>query len=152
MEAGGNGAGVDFQHARSACLAAMFRFPAVAVLGALLALAALTGASDPSPIEDARIEYLLTVVGSLQDAQFIRNGKAYDSKAAVDHLRTKLRAAGSRVQTAEDFIRACASESSISGTPYEIRFADGTVLLAADFLRQKLLEFDALRGSRESRR
>jgi len=130
----------------------MFRFPAVAVLGALLALAPLTGASDPSPIEDARIDYLLTAVGSLQDAQFIRNGKPYDSKAAVDHLRTKLRAAGSRVQTAEDFIRVCASESSISGKPYEIRFADGTVLLAADFLRQKLLEFDALRGSGESRR
>jgi len=130
----------------------MFRFPAVAVLGALLALAALTGASDSSPIEDARIEYLLTAVGSLQDAQFIRNGKPYDSKAAVDHLRTKLRAAGSRVQTAEDFIRVCASESSISGKPYEIRFADGTVLRAADFLRQKLLEFDALRGSGESRR
>jgi len=129
----------------------MFRLPAVAVLGALLALAALTGASDHSPIEDARIEYLLTAVGSLQDAKFIRNGKTYDSKAAVDHLRSKLRAAGSRVQTAEDFIRVCASESSISGKPYEIRFADGTVLRAADFLRQKLLEFDALRGSGESR-
>ena len=130
----------------------MVKLPAVAVLGALLAFAALTGASDPSPIEDARIEYLLTVVASLQDAQFIRNGNTYDSKAAVDHLRTKLRAAGSRVQTAEDFIRDCASKSSISGNPYEIRFADGTVLLAADFLRQKLLEFDALRESVESRR
>jgi len=125
----------------------MFRFPAVAVLGALLAFAGLTAASDPSPVEDARIEYLLAVVASLQDAQFIRNGKAYDSKAAVDHLRTKLRAAGSRVQTAEDFIRDCASESSISGKPYAIRFADGTVLLAADFLRQKLLEFDVSRRS-----
>ena len=125
----------------------MLRFPTVAVLGALLAFAGLTGASTPAPIEDARIEYLLAVVASLQDAQFIRNGKAYDSKAAVDHLRTKLRAAGSRVQTAEDFIRACASESSISGKPYEIRFADGTVLLAADFLRQKLLEFDVSRRS-----
>jgi hypothetical protein len=129
----------------------MLRFPAVAVLGALLAFAALTGASDPSPIEDARIEYLLNVVASLQDAQFIRNGKTYDSKAAVAHLRTKLRAAGSRVQTAEDFIRDCASESSISGKPYEIRFADGTVLRTADFLRQKLLEFDARQGSGASR-
>jgi hypothetical protein len=129
----------------------MFRFPAAAVLGALVAFAALTGASAPSPVEDARIEYLLTVIGSLQDAQFIRNGKTYDSKAAVDHLRLKLRAAGSRVQTAEDFIRDCASESSISRKSYEIRFADGTVLLAADFLRQKLLEFDARRGARASR-
>jgi hypothetical protein len=123
----------------------------VAVLVALAAFAGLTGASVPSPVEDARIEYLLTVVGSLQDAQFIRNGKTYDSKAAVEHLRLKLRSAGSRVQTAEDFIRDCASESSISGKPYEIHFADGTVLLAADFLRQKLLEFDARRVSRARR-
>jgi hypothetical protein len=129
----------------------MFRLPAVAVLGALLALATLTGASDPAPIEDARIEYLLTAVASLQGAQFIRNGKTYDSKAAVEHLRRKLRAAGARVQTAEDFIRDCASESSISGKPYEIRFADGTVLRAADFLRQKLLEFDVRRAAGASR-
>ena len=113
---------------------------------ALLSLAALARAGDPSPIEHSRIEYLLAVVASLHDAQFIRNGKAYDNQAAANHLRTKLRAAGPRVKTAEDFIRYCASESSISGKPYEIRFADGRVSLSADFLRQKLLEFDA--GSR----
>jgi hypothetical protein len=55
------------------------------------------------------------------------------------------------VQTAEDFIRDCASDSSISGTPYEIRFADGTVLRAADFLRQKLVEFDVRRAAGTSR-
>ena len=109
---------------------------------ALLTLAAIARAADPSPIERSRIEYLLAVLGSLPDAQFIRNGKAYDSRAAVDHLRTKLRASGSRVQTAEDFVRYCGSQSSVSGRPYEIRFADGRVILAADFLRQKLLEFD----------
>ena len=53
------------------------------------------------------------------------------------HLRLKLRAAGSRVSTAEDFIRYCATESSVSGKPYEIR-----VLPSAAFLRQKLEEFD----------
>lgn len=79
----------------------------------------------------------------MHDAQFIRNGKAYDSAAAASHLRAKLRVAGGRVKTAEDFIRYCASQSSVSGEPYEIRFADGRVILSADFLRQKLLEFDA---------
>lgn len=60
-------------------------------------------------------------------------------------MRTKLRIAGSHVKTAEDFIRYCASESSVSGKPYEIRFPDGRVVYSADFLRQKLREFDKQR-------
>jgi len=114
---------------------------------ALLALAPLANAVDRSPVEDARIEYLLGVIASLHDAQFIRDGTAYDSTAAVKHLRNKLAVARSHVKTADDFIRYCASQSSVSGKPYEIRFHDGRVVLSADFLRQQLIEFD-----RESRR
>ena len=106
---------------------------------ALLTLATVASASERLPAEEVRIEYLLAVVASLQDAQFIRNGTTYDSKAAVDHLRTKLRAAGSRVQTAEDFIRDCASKSSISGQPYEIRFADGDFLAQLEFRRRAMV-------------
>ena len=107
-----------------------------------LAVAAVGPAGESAPTENSRIEYLLTVIASLPDAQFIRNGKAYDGKAAADHMRTKLRFAGPRVRTAEDFIRYCASQSSLSGQPYEIRFADGRAVRSADFLRQKLVEFD----------
>ena len=114
---------------------------------ALLAIATIASADNRVPAEDARIEYLLTVVASLQDAQFIRNGTAYDSTAAVKHMRAKLHIAGSRVKTAEDFIRYCASESAVSGQPYQIRFADGRVVLSADFLRQKLAELDAGSGA-----
>ena len=110
---------------------------------ALLTLATVATATERLPAEDVRIEYLLAVVASLQDAQFIRNGTAYDSTAAVRHMRTKLRLAGGRVKTAEDFIRYCGSESSLSGKPYEIYFPDGRVVLSGDFLRQKLAEFDA---------
>ncbi len=117
----------------------MFR-PGIA---ALLLVAAAAWAADVAPAERARIDYLLQVIGSMHDAKFIRNGQAYDSADAVAHLRTKLRAAASRVHSAEDFIRYCASESSVTGTPYEIRFADGHVVRSADFLTQKLLEFDA---------
>jgi len=84
----------------------------------------------------------LAIVASMHDAQFIRNGTSYDSAAAANHLRVKLRAAGSRIKTAEDFIRYCAAASSVSGIPYEIRFADGRVIRSADFLRGKLSEFD----------
>ncbi|HXW73623.1 MAG TPA: DUF5329 family protein [Steroidobacteraceae bacterium] len=115
----------------------MLRFTAVA----FLTLAAAAHADAPTPAENARINYLLGVVASLHDAQFIRHGVAYDSSAAVNHLRAKLRAAGARVKTAE-FIRYCASQSSVSGRPYEIRFPDGRVVPSADFLRQKLSEFD----------
>jgi hypothetical protein len=116
----------------------MFRLFVVA----LLMVSAAANAGDRSSAERARIEYLLAIVASLHDAQFIRNGTPYDSAAAVQHLRLKLRAAASRVKTAEDFIRYCASASSVSGAPYEIRFSDGRVVRAADFLQRKLLEFD----------
>jgi hypothetical protein len=56
--------------------------------------------------------------------------------------------AGSRVKTAEDFIRYCGSESAVSGRPYEIRFPDGRVVRSADFLRQKLIDFDKANGRR----
>ena len=115
---------------------------------AVLALGSVASAVDRLPAEDARIEYLLAMVGSLPDAQFIRNGTAYDSAAAVEHMRAKLGVAGSRVKTAEDFIRYCGSESSISGKPYEIRFPDGHVVRSADFLRQKLSDFDRANGRR----
>ena len=109
----------------------------------LLSFSTFVFADGIAPGESARIEYLLTAIGSLPDAQFVRNGTAYDAKAAVEHLRSKLRYAGSRVRTAEDFIRYCASASSVSGKPYEIRFSDGHVMSSAEFLRQKLLQFDA---------
>jgi hypothetical protein len=108
----------------------------------LLTLAGVVHASDRVPIEEARIEYLIAVIGSLPGGQFIRNGKAYDAKAAVNHLRFKLRYAGSSVRTAEDFIRYCATQSSMSGEPYQIRFPDGHSVTSAVFLRQKLVEFD----------
>ena len=75
---------------------------------------------------------------TLQGVSFIRNGLEYDAAKAADHLRLKLRAAGDRVRTAEDFIRLCGSKSSLSGEPYRIRFPDGTSMDVEAFLRQKL--------------
>jgi hypothetical protein len=107
----------------------------------VLSLGVLTHASSPPSLEGAKIEYLIGSIESLQNAQFIRNGVAYDSRAAAEHLRLKLRAAGSRIATAEDFIRLCASVSSVSGTPYQIRFSDGHTVTSEAYLRQKLAIF-----------
>jgi hypothetical protein len=107
----------------------------------VLSLGTFAHAAVPDVAERQKIDYLIATIETLRDAQFVRNGKAYDAKAAADHLRLKLRAAGSRITTAEEFIRYCASVSSISGMPYLIRFADGREISSEDYLRQKLAEF-----------
>ncbi len=112
-------------------------------LGLILSLGSLASAAELTTFERGRIDYLIATVETLQGAQFIRNGTSYDAKAAADHMRLKLRAAGSRVGTAEDFIRLCASVSSISGKPYLIKFADGRMMSSEAYLRQKLAEFPA---------
>jgi hypothetical protein len=107
----------------------------------LFAMGASANSGTPIPLEAQKIEYLIAAIETLPNAQFIRNGSAYDGKDAADHLRLKLKSAGSRVVTAEDFIRLCASVSSVSGLPYQIRFADGHTVTSETFLRQKLQEF-----------
>jgi hypothetical protein len=93
--------------------------------------------------EQAKIAYLIDSIAALHDGHFIRNGVEYDSAQAADHLRLKLRAAGSRVHTAAQFIVRCATGSSMSGQPYTIRFADGKVVEAAAFLRARLAMYVA---------
>lgn len=109
----------------------------------LLAISVISHAEEVDVMEGQKIDYLIAAIETLENAEFIRNGKSYDAKSAADHLRLKRRKAKSRVKTAEDFIKYCASASSMSGKPYQIRFADGRVLLTADYLRQKLAEFEA---------
>ena len=92
--------------------------------------------------EEQRIEHLLRTVESLKGAVFIRNGTEYDAREAGRHLRQKLKLAGDRVKTAEDFIETCASRSSISGRAYTIRLADGTITETAPFFRARLRDYD----------
>jgi hypothetical protein len=91
--------------------------------------------------EGKRIEYLIASVEGLSGARFIRNGTEYDGKQAASHLRMKLKRAGGRVSSAEDFITLCASKSYLSGKPYLIAFSDGKTVPAAQFFRKKLLEY-----------
>lgn len=111
----------------------------------ILALALFVGTAEaaPSPVEARKIEHLIAAVAQLGSAKFIRNGAAYDAAKAADHLRLKLREAGDRVETAEDFIRLCGARSSVSGKPYEIVFDDGRRTTSEAFLRAKLKELQS---------
>jgi hypothetical protein len=120
----------------------------VAMLTGLLALAlaipvpARQMIRQPSA-EQQKINYLIDSVAALTDATFIRNGSGYDAARAADHMRLKLRYAGSQVATAEQFIACCGTGSSISGKPYLIRFHDGRIVESAAYLRRRLAEYDA---------
>jgi hypothetical protein len=92
--------------------------------------------------EQQRINYLIESLSSLRGAVFIRNASDYHATTARDHLRRKLDVAGERVKTAEDFIKYCASESSMTHQRYTIRFADGRVTDTASYFHNKLKEFD----------
>lgn len=109
----------------------------------LLLLLNGTGAFARDAHEQARIDYLIDSLGQMKGAVFIRNGTEYDAKAAQDHLRAKLNYVGDRVKTAEQFIQYCATQSSISHRPYQIRMVDGKVVNTSDYFAEKLREFDS---------
>lgn len=69
----------------------------------ILSISAFAHAADSTSLKGRKIDFLIASIETLQGAQFIRNGTAYSAKDAADHF-LKLRSAGSRVSTAEDFI------------------------------------------------
>ena len=112
------------------------------LLGILFLLAfGIGSAFARDPLEQRKIDYLIDSVAQLRDVTFVRNGSGYDARRAADHMRLKLRNAGERVKTAEDFITCCATGSSVSGQPYTLKFSDGRVIPSAEFLRGRLAEF-----------
>jgi hypothetical protein len=94
-----------------------------------------------SQAESDKIQYLISSVENLDGAKFIRNGSEHSPKDAASHLRMKLQKAGSRVKTADDFIKLCASQSYLSGEPYTIRFADGRTVKTSDYFRELLKKY-----------
>ena len=101
------------------------------------------GGAPTALTESEKIERLLDLVAGMEGATFIRNGTEHTAKEAADHLRSKWKAAGSRIQTARDFVEQIATKSSMSGKPYEIRGADGTVVPAGEFFATQLAQLEA---------
>lgn len=91
--------------------------------------------------EEDRIKRLILAVKN-EGAVFIRNGSEHSAAEAADHLESKWNSARDEIETAEEFIEQIGSKSSTSGDPYRIKYADGKVVDAGDFLRQKLNEIE----------
>jgi hypothetical protein len=116
--------------------------PTVRVIAPLIflltAFAGSAAASELAAAERAKIESLIVVVERLEDAKFVRNGKAYGPATAGKFLRGKWKDRASHVRSADDFINHVATRSSTTGRPYVIRLADGREVPAAVFLRAEL--------------
>jgi Family of unknown function (DUF5329) len=114
------------------------------MVAAFVILALFAGvASAQDNIEKKKIDFLISSVENLKGAVFIRNGEEHNGKEAADHLRMKLQHA-LMVETADDFIRLCASQSSITGKPYMIRLPDGKTIKSEEYFREKLKEYNPI--------
>jgi hypothetical protein len=91
--------------------------------------------------EQDKIEALIQVVEK-SGCTFIRNGVEYPSPQAADHLRSKWRYAGDRIQTARAFIDNIASKSSMTGQPYHIKESDGNAVTAEQWLNEALARIE----------
>lgn len=100
----------------------------------LLVQAPLLLAADTAKVE---IDGLIEFVGG-SDVRFIRSGTEYSGSEAADHLRMKLRKAGDRVKTTEDFITGIATKSYFTGELYHVRSPDGQTQPSGQWLQEQL--------------
>lgn len=100
-----------------------------------------TLSAAPSAREKQRIDALIAAVEK-SGLIFIRNGSEHSAADAASHMRLKFNNAGNRISTAEQFIDYLASKSSITGSPYFLKFPDGRTEKAGIWLHRKLKELD----------
>jgi uncharacterized membrane protein len=106
-----------------------------------------TRADEPkAATEKEKIESLIKAVEGMKDAKFVRNGTAYDGKAAADHMRRKWKKVEKEAMTAQDFIRLAGTKSYETGQVYTVRFKDGKEVESAKWLTEKLEEIEKGKG------
>lgn len=93
--------------------------------------------------EELKIEYMIASLSETPEGtKFIRNGTAYSSGEAAEHLRTKYKYGKKYAATAALFIENIASKSSFTGTDYSIKFVDGKIVTAREFFAEKLKKIE----------
>lgn len=109
----------------------------------LLCLCAL--AAQAGNVADAEIDALIARVHQAPGVVFIRNGSEHTAVEAAAHLQRKREAAGDRFASAEQFIDAVGTRSSMTGRVYRVRTADGREVDSAVWLRGLLRDLRAAR-------
>ncbi len=114
----------------------------------LLALALLLPLAHAAVPGDTQteVDFLLGYL-AVSGCEFNRNGSWYDAAAAQAHLREKYAylAALHRIGSADDFIEKAASESSISGTPYQVRCQGSAPVASRKWLTDELVRYRSRR-------
>jgi hypothetical protein len=118
------------------------RIVLVGAMASALGLMAKAANAAPTEAERARIERLIAFVARQTGLKFVRNGSAYSPADAAKFLRGKFDKMGEHVNAAQQFIDEIASRSSTTGQAYQIRFADGRSVPAAQFLGDELKRMD----------
>jgi hypothetical protein len=110
----------------------------LAALAATLVLA-LSSAASAETSAKGEIDHLLNFVAT-SSCTFVRNGTEYPPDKARDHLASKYQFAGSKITTAEEFIKYLATESSMSGELYHVKCGKTDVLTGV-WLTEELTRF-----------
>jgi hypothetical protein len=128
------------------------RTPFTAVKRTALALALacpLFAHADPSPNVLQEVKYLLSFIEQ-SGCEFNRNGSWKDAKTAQSHVQMKFEylLRQDKIATALDFIDKAASESSLSGTPYQVKCGKAAPMLSRAWLSEELKKYQSRYQSR----
>lgn len=110
---------------------------AVIALALVALLAAGPASSQPSGQVEQAIRHLIAYV-SEADLVFVRNASEYTPAEAAEHMEKKYRHFRDDIETAEDFIELCATQSLLSGKPYLVIDPQGNERPTSDWLRAEL--------------
>jgi hypothetical protein len=116
-------------------------------LGLFFLLLAFGSAIDAKPLQTPKLTEEQKITKLIQyieksNAVFIRNGAEGSALDAAKHLRMKREKAGKRIKTAKEFIDHIASKSSMTGEPYKMKFANGTIMPVRDVLYYELKKLE----------
>lgn len=89
--------------------------------------------------ESDKIKFLLNELDKPNsNLKFIRNGEEFSGREAKEHMEKKLKVAGERIKTVDDFINQIATKSYLTGNIYYVKLPDGTKVESAKWLRETL--------------
>ena len=108
----------------------------------LLAILPLLSQAAPPPAARQEIAHLIGYL-TASGCSFQRNGSWHDAADAAKHLQRKYNYLQKRdlVATSEDFIARAASESSLSGKPYQVRCSGNAPVASAAWLKAELAKY-----------
>ncbi|PWT73037.1 MAG: hypothetical protein C5B46_06000 [Proteobacteria bacterium] len=99
-------------------------------------------AAEPNASAKTEIEHLLDYLGR-SGCEFNRNGRWYSAAEARAHIAKKYAYLLDKgwVSTAEEFIARAATESSVSGKPYQVRCGGAATVPSGQWMQEELKRY-----------